>query len=318
MKTKVQRWESGGCLPTPLVSIWITGACNLRCKHCYESHNSDQRRHLPVEKVKLIMDRLAPHVNSISFMGGEPTLHPDLPEICAHAQELGKYTLLVSNGATITRELISKLEGKVDCVKLGMDGVTAEKHDLVRGKGSFAKAMGAWEILAPRIPTMCKFTLNNQNLVELPLISKFYQELGAKRLVLNGWLKLGTGASIWSRKFALSAEQRRQINDFVFQELKPNYHIFPISRSCSLDHGCRDFPARTFYVDSQAAVSPCIFSGHLGLGNMLAPEVDVWRLLTQVNRLRTLYDNLHEARLVPEKKAFPLVLPELQPQVCPH
>ena len=186
-KTAEARWENGGCLPVPLGSVWITGACSLRCKHCYDAHGAGNRRHLPKKDVLLTLDRLAPFVNSVSFMGGEPTLHPDLPELCDHARNaLGKYVLLVSNGVTFPDRLIDELEGKIDCIKIGMDGVTAECHDAVRGAGSFAAAMKTWEKLPSRIPTMCKFTLNAQNVRELPLIADFYRALGAKRLEIVG------------------------------------------------------------------------------------------------------------------------------------
>lgn len=295
MKTNQIRWEKGGCLPIPLASLWITGLCTLRCKHCYEAHSESCRKHLSKEQIFLTMERLAPYVNSFSFMGGEPTLHPDLPEICEFSKRLGKYTLLVSNGLAITEELVTKLEGKVDCVKLGMDGVSAETHDAVRGKGSFAKTLNAWRVMPLRIPTMCKFTLNAVNLRELPQIADFYRNLGAQRLVLNRWLAIGSGSSVWNRKFALSAEQIKYINKFVQEQLKPNYHIFPISRSCSLDNGCLDIPARTYYVGENGSVSPCIFSGHLAVGDIRAKELDVKALLAEVNRIRYAYTDLHQA-----------------------
>lgn len=320
MKSEM-RWENGGCLPVPLVSIWITGKCPLRCKHCYESHCPGNKRDLPFEQVKLIMDRMAPHVNSISFMGGEPTVHPDIERICEYAKELGKYTLLVSNGVPITREFVDRMKGKIDCVKLGMDGVTAHFHDMVRGRGSFAKALRAWEIMAPEIPTMCKLTLNAKNMVELPLVADFYKNLGAQRLVVNGWLKLGSGASIWNREFALTREQRAAINKFVAEELKPNYQRFPVSRSCSMDQGCKELPARTYYIDSRAAVSPCIFSGHLAFGNMLAPELDVAELLFRVDSTRRFPHNLHEVDHAELEDWSMDVPPEYfawRPQACPH
>ena len=321
--TQKKRWENGGCLPTPLASVWILGRCNLGCKHCYEGKSGSQKQIRSKEDIKSIMNKLAPFVNSFSFMGGEPTLHPDLPELCDYAQELEKYTLLVSNGMAFNRSLIDSLKGKVDCIKLGMDGTIASHHDMVRGRGSFIKALKTWEILAPNIPTMCKFTVNSKNLGYLPQIADFYQQLGAKRLILNGWLKVGRGANFWNRHFALSEEQRKSINDYVARELKPRYDIFPISRSCSLDNGCKDVPARTFYVDSRGSVSPCIFSAQLGIGNVLSSNVNITSLLGMVNRIRCSCDNLHESREQVRNEQEVAILPkssvlELSYQACRH
>ncbi|MBL7058179.1 radical SAM protein [Patescibacteria group bacterium] len=321
--TKI-RWENGGCLPTPLASIWILGKCNLGCKHCYEGRSKAQKQVLPKERVKLIMNKLAPFVNSFSFMGGEPTLHPDLPELCDYAQQLGKYTLLVSNGVAVDKSMVKSLRDKVDCVKLGMDGTTDNYHDMVRGKGAFAKTLRAWEAMTPHISTMCKFTLNAQNIENLPQIADFYQQLGAKRLILNGWLKVGRGANIWNKHFALSSRQRQTINEYVTRELKPRYNVFPISRSCSLDNGCKVMPARTFYVDSRGAVSPCIFSAGLGVGNILSPDTNVETLLMQVNKIRQAHNNLHEPHKQVQKKHEMVVMkpttfmPELAMQACRH
>jgi len=266
----------------------------------------------------MTMDRIAPFVNSFSFMGGEPTLHPDLPELCEYARHLGKYTLLVSNGVIFSDRLIDQLEGKVDCIKLGMDGVSAGYHDAVRGQGNFDTTMRTWLRLPQRIPTMCKFTLNALNRVQLPLIADFYQGLGAKRLVLNAWLRIGSGASIWNQKFALSMEQLREINEFIFRELKPRYHIFPVSRSCSLDNGCLETPARTYYVTSVGSVSPCIFSGELAIGNIRDPKTDVTQLLARVDRMRGTYQNLHSQKRAGGTREHSdlLQLPVIQP--CPH
>ena len=312
MKNNIVSWENGGCLTTPLASIWITGACPLRCKHCYESLNAGNRAHVSFGILKTIIDLIGPHVNSISFMGGEPTLHPRIVELCAYAKSLGKYVLLVSNGINITKELVAQLKGNIDCVKLGMDGVCEKTHDQIRGAGSFQKTLRAWQIMAPEIPTMCKFTLNSKNISEIEKIAPFYQNLGAKRLVLNSWLKIGTGASIWNERFALSEAQRKLANDFVVDVLKPHYSEFPVSRSCSLDEGCNLLPERTYYIDSKQKVSPCIFSGHLGIGNILTDNVSF--LLSQVNQMRNAKKSLHYAKTPAVFEQF--LLPE--PQICIH
>jgi|GEM_PF-4118473 len=281
-----KRWEHGGCLPLPLASIWITGACPLRCRHCYEANNPN-RGHLRTADVIATIDRLAPFIRSVSFMGGEPTLHPDIAALGAHARALGKYTLLVTSGVHATPALIERLRGAIDCVKIGMDGVTPEAHDAVRGSGSFAKAMRAWAMYPSAIPTMCKFTVNARNVIELPRVADFYRDLGAKRLVLNGWLPIGTGAEPWNRTFALTPELVGEVNRFVADTLKPRYDAFPVSRSCSLDAGCREIPARMLYVTRTGAVSPCIFSASTAIGDIRDPATDVAALLREVDALRT-------------------------------
>lgn len=48
-------------------------------------------------------------VRYVTLSGGEPTLHPDLPEIIQAADELGLRATLVSNGATLTQPRLERL-----------------------------------------------------------------------------------------------------------------------------------------------------------------------------------------------------------------
>ncbi len=293
MQANVRAWESGGCLPTPLASIWITSVCPLRCRHCYEGRQALNARHLPKEQVFQMIDRLTPFVHSISFMGGEPTTHPDLPEICAYAHDRGAYTLLVTNGQQLDREMVRELKGNIDCMKIGMDGVSSDTHDAVRGRGTFARALQSWDVAASVFPVMCKFTVNAMNMSQLPQLSAFCRSIGARRLVINRWTDVGAGAEARHGRFRLSADQVAEINAFVQNVLKSDYARLPVSRSCSLDHGCREQPARTYYVTSTGGVAPCIFSGHRAIGTLFDEREDVAALLARVNASRPSVDDLH-------------------------
>ncbi|MGW7248799.1 radical SAM/SPASM domain-containing protein [Streptomyces decoyicus] len=65
----------------------ITGFCNLSCRHCYAG-SSPQGDHgnMTAGDWRRVIDELAAlGVGDVQFIGGEPTLHPELPELIRHA-----------------------------------------------------------------------------------------------------------------------------------------------------------------------------------------------------------------------------------------
>ena len=79
------------------LAIYLTGACNLRCKHC--SVGFDQyrpRQALSDDDIIRVLDRAREReVEFITFLGGEPFYSPhDLPRIFGHAEALGKTVIM--------------------------------------------------------------------------------------------------------------------------------------------------------------------------------------------------------------------------------
>ena len=77
--------------------IDVTSRCNLRCKYCYYPCNGSDR---PKED---IIAEASDHAYDAPFIltGGEPTLHPDLPEIVRRLNIMGE-TWLLTNGVKLT------------------------------------------------------------------------------------------------------------------------------------------------------------------------------------------------------------------------
>lgn len=81
------------------VNLFINSRCNFHCKHCYATFQDIPGAKLPALSeadakaiIRLIAEEpLAETViaRKITFVGGEPTLCPFLPELVAHAKSLG-------------------------------------------------------------------------------------------------------------------------------------------------------------------------------------------------------------------------------------
>jgi len=86
------------------IHIIPTYRCKLNCSYCYaEGFNEHFGGDLGLDEYKAIIDYFLPHgLSSISFLGGEPTMWPHLPEAVQHAQQLGLTCGVFSYGYTVT------------------------------------------------------------------------------------------------------------------------------------------------------------------------------------------------------------------------
>jgi MoaA/NifB/PqqE/SkfB family radical SAM enzyme len=81
--------------------VWleITGKCQLECAHCY-ADSGPQGTHgamLPEDWTAVIDESVDLGTRMIQFIGGEPTLHPALPELVDHALGRGLEVEVFSN-----------------------------------------------------------------------------------------------------------------------------------------------------------------------------------------------------------------------------
>jgi MoaA/NifB/PqqE/SkfB family radical SAM enzyme len=89
--------------------LWleITGKCQLRCVHCY-ADSSPEGTHgtMTTADWRNVIDQSAAlGVRSVQFIGGEPTLHPDLAELVEHALDAGLAVEVFTNLVKITPRL---------------------------------------------------------------------------------------------------------------------------------------------------------------------------------------------------------------------
>jgi pyruvate formate lyase activating enzyme len=99
--------------PGKICAVLFLPSCNLRCPFC---HNHELVLHperlaaYPWAYVQQRLKDLRPWLDGICITGGEPTLHPDLPELLDRIQGLGLAVKLDTNGTRpeVLAFLISK------------------------------------------------------------------------------------------------------------------------------------------------------------------------------------------------------------------
>jgi radical SAM protein with 4Fe4S-binding SPASM domain len=139
---KIDFWE--GRSPTPSLRYleWlVTFRCNLSCAHCYLGALSSNE--FPVELIEpLLMQFSRMQGLRILVSGGEPTLYRHFHVLNHMVRQYPIRSVLLSNGMILDDELASRLNFSE--VQISLDG-TEKGHDLIRGKGSFKRAVAAME-----------------------------------------------------------------------------------------------------------------------------------------------------------------------------
>ena len=87
-----------------LLFLEITSKCNLQCIHCYANSGPELPMTLGMTRDKwrkVLRDASNLGCQRVQFIGGEPTIHPDLLELIAEANGLGYQVIEVYTNGTI-------------------------------------------------------------------------------------------------------------------------------------------------------------------------------------------------------------------------
>jgi sulfatase maturation enzyme AslB (radical SAM superfamily) len=89
--------------------VWleVTGRCNLTCRHCYADSGPGGTHGLMAtgDWLRVIGQAAALGTETVQFVGGEPTLHPDLPKLVSHALCQGLAAEIYSNLVAVSERL---------------------------------------------------------------------------------------------------------------------------------------------------------------------------------------------------------------------
>jgi hypothetical protein len=132
--------------------IPITSACNLDCPICYTvNKNDDPHRMSQAHFAHILAQLRADHdeLDIINFTGGEPTLHPELPELMDMAKAAGIRRLTVStNGLKLLDEaLVRRLAAVSARVILSLDSLRPEIDLALLGANTVSAKLRVLDLL---------------------------------------------------------------------------------------------------------------------------------------------------------------------------
>lgn len=135
----------------PEYIIWIfTATCNLDCLHCYTYRFRGLRELSLQEKLKLAKDIGENGIKYVNLTGGEPLIHPHLPQVLLMLHEYNVEKSIVTN-ATLVRDNIVELLYKTDTHIFATIEGPREVHDKIRGHGSYDLANRGIEVLRKKL-----------------------------------------------------------------------------------------------------------------------------------------------------------------------
>lgn len=120
--------------------VFLTQACNLRCKHCFMNSGVKLTNELNPQQWKNILSEFRNLKGEfVTFTGGEPLMNPYFEDIVRHASDIGLKVTVLTNGLLWNNEIIERMYGYIDQIQVSLDGVDESTNAAVRGKGHFNK-----------------------------------------------------------------------------------------------------------------------------------------------------------------------------------
>lgn len=120
--------------PGKIACTVFTVGCNFRCPWCYarELVLPEEIKKQPILEEEDFFNFLKERkglLDGVVICGGEPTLHPDLPQFCEKIKNLGFLVKLDTNGSNpkVVRNLIDK--NLIDFVAMDIKAPSKEKYE---------------------------------------------------------------------------------------------------------------------------------------------------------------------------------------------
>jgi len=255
----------------------LTG-CNLSCRHCYINPHQHGTQPLPLETIESWLEIFArrSQAANVIFLGGEPTLHPHLSQAVHKARNLGYRSITIDTNGFLFHDILDKISPEeIDYFSFSLDGATVAVNDRIRGDGCFRKCTeGIQNAVSRGFHASLIYTVNQDNIHELPLMPPFLKELGIERFFVQVLGLRGQSAgginedhrvsrTEWLETVPSTAEAAADLGIVtvypkVFLELDEpfecagqvadNYFVFPNGRvyRCPL---CEDHPVHSLRVE---------------------------------------------------------------------
>jgi len=170
-----------------MVYLQLLYRCNFECLHCFHGerlkHSDAFSSGEAISFLVLMRDQYS--TEAVTFLGGEPFLYKDLPEVVRDArQQLGLRVEICTNGYRIERRL-AEIAPYLDFLRVSLEGVGAA-NDHIRRPGSYQTALAALCCArALGIRTGATTTVTSVNIDEILPLARTLQEVGAVQLKLH-------------------------------------------------------------------------------------------------------------------------------------
>jgi MoaA/NifB/PqqE/SkfB family radical SAM enzyme len=245
--------------PSALQFLWVelTNQCNLQCSHCYAESGPQtfSRDALNLAQYRqVIVDAHKAGCRRIQFIGGEPTLNPDLPLLIELCCDLGySFIEVFTNLTRLPGDLINCFRQNGVHVATSVYASRAEIHDAITHRpGSFSRTVGNIRRLSEaKIPIRAGIIEMSENAGESQSTVQFLADLGVERIGTDRVRHFGRGS---------------------------------VTGQCDMRELCGECRGNILCVGSDGNISPCIMSKFWSVGSLL--ETPFKELITSAKLAR--------------------------------
>jgi MoaA/NifB/PqqE/SkfB family radical SAM enzyme len=127
---------------THFMWLEITSNCQLECSHCYAASGPGQGHGIVSadQWTQTLTEAATAGVQEVQFIGGEPTAHPALPRLIAHARQLGLRVEVFSNLFSIREHVWQALTQPGVSLATSYYSSDSELHDQITHRaGSYGR-----------------------------------------------------------------------------------------------------------------------------------------------------------------------------------
>jgi MoaA/NifB/PqqE/SkfB family radical SAM enzyme len=166
----------------------ILTACNLSCSHCYINPAQHGTQTLSISTVKRWLELfVAPDKKSnVIFLGGEPTMHADLPEAIEFAKGLDFDVTVDSNGYLFNNFLEKIDPAGLDYLSFSLDGPDALINDPIRGEGVYEICVSNLKkAVALGFNVSLIYTVSSKNIDHLHRMVPLLVEFGVRKFFIQ-------------------------------------------------------------------------------------------------------------------------------------
>jgi radical SAM protein with 4Fe4S-binding SPASM domain len=268
----------------------ITTRCNMFCRGCYNTKKADAQKDVSFDMAKAVIDKLSElGVFSLSFGGGEPTLHPQIFEIAAYARAKSILPNMTTNGLSMTRTFAEK------CSVFG--NVHFSIHKL-RDMDHIFNATRDYRAATGNKPGI-NLLLTTETLPKLEEILDSAQKSGVKRVLLLRYKETAKNSEV----HGLNTDMELNRLPARLKSLKMIHKQLMLLSDCSLfeilaEHGFSDINTYRKYdnngclggnayiaIDVNGMYKPCSF-WHEPFGDILGLSFDEWINNPKLNKFR--------------------------------
>jgi len=188
----LEQLDKAGLRPPRMLTLAITGDCNLECSHCWvDAGRASPRSHVQLDTLRLLIEEFAAMGGEgVRITGGEPLCHPEWLSLLKLLRQRGFKSVILQTNAMLVRDehlqSLRELDFPGFSIQISLDGVTSRTHDKVRGEGAHTGAMqGIMKLtqagFGERISIF--FTEMRHNIEEIPDLLNFAESIGIGSVV---------------------------------------------------------------------------------------------------------------------------------------